>query len=145
MQTHYECPQAHVIQPLPASPNSSRLLSSPSGFFLLLGQVRLAPAPGPLHSPFLTPRRLFPWIFYDGLILLCQVLAQMSLPRRGCADCLSQVVPLSEVLSAFNNLFYFPHNTCNRLICCLVLPPLEGQLHQGRGRVPVTHSSALST
>ena len=53
------------------------------GFFLSLGQVKLVPAPGPLHFLFLKPERMFPQILFDGLLLLCQVLAQMSPPWRG--------------------------------------------------------------
>lgn len=121
MQTHYKCHQAHVIRPLPASPNSSPLLSSPSSFFLLLGQAKLAPAPGSLHLLFLTPGRL-PRFFMMGLFSSVKSWHKCHFLGEAALTACLQVVPLSEALSVFNNLFYRTHNTCNRRICCLVLP-----------------------
>lgn len=88
--------------PLPTSPASSQLLSSSTLFFLLSGQVKLVPPQGlctccSWKSLFLD--------FVRWAYSLCRVLAQMSLPWRGCDDCLSKVLSPSGPLSIFYNLF----------------------------------------
>lgn len=59
---------------------------------------------------------------------------------------LSKVVPSTQAVSVFYNLFYFPYNVYYTLQLFIAqFSPLEGQLHKGRKWACVNHSIVPST